>query len=187
LEDEFKIKVLLKLGDDVTTDLIVPAGSKAMPLRSNIPALSELIFEAVDPTFASRAKKEEGGIIVAGENYGQGSSREHAALCPRYLGVKAILTKSFARIHMNNLINFGIVPLTIIEKEEYEKLDQGDILILRDVRKCLEQEDFLEVENSTKGHKFPVGFNLTRRQRTVLLEGGLLNFVRTYLGSATKD
>jgi aconitate hydratase len=178
MEDGYKIKVLLKLGDDVTTDLIVPAGSKAMPLRSNIPALSEYIFEAVDPTFAARAKKEKGGVLVAGENYGQGSSREHAALCPRYLGVRVILAKSFARIHMNNLINFGILPLTFTEQEEYEKLDQGDVLIFQEVRKALEKEDVLEVKNITKDRRFLAAFNFTRRQRRILLEGGLINFVR---------
>ena len=183
MEDQFKIKVLLKLGDDVTTDLIVPAGSKAMPLRSNIPALSEYTFEAADPTFARRAQKEKGGVIVAGENYGQGSSREHAALCPRYLGVRVILAKSFARIHMNNLINFGILPLTINEQEEYEKLDQGDVLIFQEVRKALEKGDVLKVENFTKGRRFLAAFNFTRRQRGILLEGGLINFVRGHSGS----
>jgi aconitate hydratase len=178
MEDGFEIKVLLKLGDDVTTDLIVPAGSKALPLRSNIPALSEYIFEAVDPTFARRAQKEKGGVIVAGENYGQGSSREHAALCPRYLGVRVILAKSFARIHMNNLINFGILPLTIVEQEEYEKLDRGDVLIFQEVRKALEKGDVLKVENFTKGRRFFAAFNFTRRQRKILLEGGLINFAR---------
>ncbi len=182
MEDGFKIKVLLKLGDDVTTDLIVPAGSKAMPLRSNIPALSDYIFEAVDPTFARRAKKEKGGVIVAGENYGQGSSREHAALCPRYLGIRVILAKSFARIHMNNLINFGILPLTIVEQEEYEKLDQGDVLIFQEVRKALEKEDVLEMENFTKGRRFLAASNFTRRQRSILLEGGLINFVSRHPG-----
>jgi aconitate hydratase len=183
MEEGFEVKVLLKLGDDVTTDLIVPAGSKAMPLRSNIPALSEYTFEAADPTFARRARKEKGGVIVAGENYGQGSSREHAALCPRYLGVRVILAKSFARIHMNNLINFGILPLTIVEQGEYEKLDQGDVLIFREVRKAVEKKDILEIENSTKGRRFSTSANLTPRQRGILLEGGLINFVRRHPGS----
>jgi len=183
MEDGFEIKVLLKLGDDVTTDLIVPAGSKALPLRSNIPALSEYIFEAVDPTFARRAQKEKGGVIVAGENYGQGSSREHAALCPRYLGVRVILAKSFARIHMNNLINFGILPLTIVEEDEYEKLDQGDVLIFQGVSEVVGKGDVLKVENVTKGRKFLAAFNFTRRQRGILLEGGLINFVRRHPGS----
>jgi aconitate hydratase len=183
MEEGFDVKVLLKLGDDVTTDLIVPAGSKAMPLRSNIPALSEYTFEAADPTFARRAQKEKGGVIVAGENYGQGSSREHAALCPRYLGVRVILAKSFARIHMNNLINFGILPLTITEQGEYEKLDQGDALIFREVRKAVEKKDVLEIENFSKGRRFLAAFNVTRRQRRILLEGGLINFVRRHPGS----
>jgi aconitate hydratase len=183
MEEGFEVKVLLKLGDDVTTDLIVPAGSKAMPLRSNIPALSEYTFEAADPTFAKRAQSEKGGVIVAGENYGQGSSREHAALCPRYLGVRVILAKSFARIHMNNLINFGILPLTITEQGEYEKLAQGDALIFREVRKAVGKKDVLEIENFTKGRRFLAALNFTPRQRSILLEGGLINFVTRHPGS----
>ncbi|MHB8281654.1 MAG: aconitate hydratase, partial [bacterium] len=121
-------KVLLKVEDNITTDHIMPAGSKILPLRSNIPAISKYVFESVDPTFSERALKEKGGFIIAGENYGQGSSREHAALAPMYLGVKAVIVKSFARIHFANLINFGILPLTFDNIADYDKINQGDLL-----------------------------------------------------------
>ena len=119
-------EVLLKVGDNITTDHIMPAGAKVLPLRSNIPAISEYVFERIDPTFPARARAAGGGFIVGGSNYGQGSSREHAALAPMYLGVKAVIAKSFARIHLANLINFGILPLTFAVEADYESVRQGD-------------------------------------------------------------
>jgi aconitate hydratase len=127
---EIRGSVLIRLGDDITTDHIMPAGAKVLPLRSNLPAISEYVFHVVDESFPSRAKSAGGGFIVAGKNYGQGSSREHAALAPRYLGVKAVLVQSFARIHLANLINFGILPLTFVNPADYEKIQAGDELLL---------------------------------------------------------
>ncbi len=126
LPDTLEGQVLLKVGDNITTDHIMPAGAKVLPLRSNIPEISKYVFEAVDPAFAQRAKAAAGGFIVGGDNYGQGSSREHAALAPKYLGVKAVIVRSFARIHLANLINFGIVPLTFKNPADYDALEPGD-------------------------------------------------------------
>jgi aconitate hydratase len=128
---ELEGTVLLKVGDDITTDHIMPAGAKVLPFRSNIPEISKFVFEVVDPTFPDRAKAAGGGFIVGGANYGQGSSREHAALAPRTLGVKAVLAKSFARIHLANLVNFGILPVVFQDPASYESIDQGDVLSLR--------------------------------------------------------
>jgi aconitate hydratase len=177
---EFQSKVLLKLGDDINTDQIIPAGQRGIALRSNIPALSDLTFESVDPTFAARAKKEGGGVIVSRENYGQGSSREHAVLCPRYLGVKAVLARSFARIHMNNLINLGILPLTIGE-EEYNRLEAGDDLRFSKVEEALMGQGPLLVENLSKGGIISVVLNGTDRQKSILLAGDLMKFIRASL------
>ncbi len=175
---EFQSKVLLKLGDDINTDQIIPAGQRGIALRSNIPALSDLTFESVDPTFAARAKKEGGGVIVSRENYGQGSSREHAVLCPRYLGVKAVLARSFARIHVNNLINLGILPLTI-GKEEYDRLGVGDDLRFSKVEEALKGQSPLIVENLSKGGMIAVVLNGTDRQKRILLTGDLMKFIQT--------
>ncbi|MDN5347126.1 MAG: aconitate hydratase [Clostridia bacterium] len=169
-------QVLLKLGDNITTDHISPAGAKYLPLRSNIPALAEHAFEGVDPTFASRAKKAGSGILVGGQNYGQGSSREHAALCPMYLGVKAVIAKSFARIHRSNLINFGILPLTFVDGNAYEQIEQEDILEI-DLQDGFAAET-LTVYNTTKGTSFQVRHDLTTRQQEIIRAGGLLNYTR---------
>lgn len=129
--------VLLKVGDNITTDHIMPAGAKVLPLRSNIPAISEFVFEKVDKEFVKRAKEKGGGFLIGGVNYGQGSSREHAALAPMYLGVKAVIARSFARIHRANLINFGILPLTFEDEGDYNFCDQGDRIELPDIKKRL--------------------------------------------------
>ncbi|MGI9952428.1 aconitate hydratase [Moorellaceae bacterium AZ2] len=179
LPEEVTAPVLLKLGDNITTDDISPAGAKYLPLRSNIPALAEHAFEGIDPTFARRAQEAGRGIIVGGQNYGQGSSREHAALCPMYLGIKAVIAKSFARIHRSNLINFGILPLTFVREEDYEGIDQGDVLTL-DLSGGLEAE-VLTVRNVTRGTSFKVRHGLSPRQRKILLAGGLLNYTRQSL------
>ena len=171
-------EVLLKVEDNITTDHIMPAGAKVLPLRSNIPKISEFVYYLVDDTFATRAKEKGGGFIVGGDNYGQGSSREHAALAPMYLGIKMVLTKSFARIHLANLINFGILPVTFADPADYDDISQGDQLEMADMKKAIADSDTLEIENKTKGNKYTVNINLTPRQRKIILAGGLLNFTR---------
>ncbi len=182
LPEDLKGVVLLKLGDNITTDHIMPAGSKILPLRSNIPAISEYVFSAIDPQFSSRAletkEKGEGVFIVGGENYGQGSSREHAALAPRYLGVRAKLAKSFARIHKANLINFGILPVIFADPADYDRIQAGDRLVFRQVRKALEtgrDTIIIEIEG---GGEILGRLDLTDRDRRILLAGSLLNLAR---------
>lgn len=171
-------KVLLKVADNISTDHILPAGAQVLPLRSNIPAISEFVYVRVDKNFPSRSKEWGGGIIVGGDNYGQGSSREHAALAPRYLGVKAVVVKSFARIHLANLINFGILPLTFKDPADYEGISQGDELEIPNVRRILETGGELKLKNLTSGKEFAVAYNLTERQKQILLAGGMLNYAR---------
>ena len=177
LEDQITGEVLLKLGDNITTDDIVPAGAKILPLRSNIPAISRHAFKGIDPTFTQRAQEKGGGILVGGENYGQGSSREHAALVPHYLGIKAVIVKSFARIHKQNLVNFGLLPLMFENKDDYDKIAAGDLLQMDQVRKRL-VENRLVVRNVTKGEEYPVKHDLSPRQIDILLAGGLLEYVK---------
>jgi len=174
--------ILIKLGDNITTDHIIPAGAKILPLRSNIPEISKHVFSRLDEKFATRTMAEGGGFVVGGENYGQGSSREHAALCPRYLGIKSIIAKSFARIHRDNLINFGILPLEFSSEKDYERLSVGNELRIPSVRKILNtgQGKFL-LEDVTQGFSFETSCDLTERERKILLEGGLLNFLRRKL------
>ncbi len=169
-------KVLLKVGDNITTDHIMPAGAKVLPLRSNVPAISQYVFEAIDPTFPKRAKEEGGGFIVGGTNYGQGSSREHAALAPMYLGVKGVITKAFARIHLANLINFGILPLTFINEADYDKIEANDTLELDTTH--LEKKP-LTLRNVTKGIDIPVTHSLTDRDLEIVKAGGTLAFVKS--------
>ena len=168
---EISGRVLLKTGDNITTDHIMPAGAKVLPLRSNLPKISEFVFEAVDPEFPKRAKEWGGGFVIGGENYGQGSSREHAALAPMYLGVKAVITKSFARIHLANLINFGILPLTFKDPSDYDKIEQGDELALD-----ISNIDKPRLEDRTKGLNIAVVAQLSsERDRELILAGGALN------------
>jgi len=178
LPDEIRGRVLIKVGDNISTDHILPAGAKVLPLRSNIPAISEFVYARVDKDFPARSKEWGGGIVVGGDNYGQGSSREHAALAPRYLGVKAVLVKSFARIHLANLINFGILPLTFRNAEDYDSISQGDELVISDVRKTLEANGDLKAKNLANGKEIPVSYRLTERQKQILLAGGMLNYAR---------
>ena len=180
MADEIQGEVLLKMGDNITTDHILPAGSRIMSLRSNLPAISEYCFNIVDPSFPERARKAGGGILVAGENYGQGSSREHAALSPLFLGVKAIITVSYARIHRQNLVNAGILPLLFEDRADLEKIAQGDRLELVNLHSCLEGE-FVEVRNVTTGVRIRTRHGLSRRQREILLAGGALNAARVAL------
>ncbi|WP_027717881.1 aconitate hydratase [Desulfovirgula thermocuniculi] len=172
-------RVLIKVGDNITTDHIMPAGAKVLPLRSNIPAMAEYVFAGVDPSFARRAKEAGGGIIVGGENYGQGSSREHAALAPMYLGIKAVLAKSFARIHRDNLINFGILPLTFVEPADYERIEQDDVLEISNIPEALRGGLELEIKNISRNFTFKARAQMTPREVEILLVGGLLNYVST--------
>jgi aconitate hydratase len=180
LEEVMEGSVILKMGDNITTDQIIPAGARVLPLRSNIPALSEYLFERVDSSFYRRARELGGGFLVGGENYGQGSSREHAALAPMYLGIKAILAKSYARIHRSNLINFGILPLIFKNPGEFDRIQQGDQLRIKDVRDRLEKDEFLEIEDATQGRTFEVSHGLSDREMRILLAGGLLNYTRSH-------
>ncbi|NLE45606.1 MAG: aconitate hydratase [Chloroflexi bacterium] len=177
LGDTVQGRVLIKVEDNITTDHIMPAGAQVLPLRSNIPAISEYVFWRVDPDFVHRAKDWSGGLIVGGLNYGQGSSREHAALSPRFLNVQAVLAKSFARIHHANLVNMGILPLTFMTDDDYDAIAEGDELEISDLRSALEQERPLHVRNVTQNCAFQASYDLTGRQIRILLAGGLLNTI----------
>ncbi len=179
LDESIECKVSLKVGDNITTDHIMPAGAKILPLRSNIPAISQHCFTVCDEDFPRRAKNMGKSIIVGGSNYGQGSSREHAALAPLYLGIKAVLVKSFARIHRANLINAGILPLTFVNEADYDKISQGDEIVLADVRKAIEEDKTqLTLVNKTTGEEIPVLCELTGRTKDIVLAGGLLDYTR---------
>ncbi len=180
LPRSFAGKVLLKMGDNVTTDHILPAGNRVLPFRSNIPRISEFAFERIDPTFAERCRAEGGGVVVAGENYGQGSSREHAAIAPRYLGIRVKIAKSFARIHRANLINMGIVPLTFENPADYKRIKEGDTLEFPDLGEAVRkgQETARAVLKGKKPRDMTLNMNLSRRERENILAGGLLNAVR---------
>ncbi len=177
MPESIEAKAVLKVGDNITTDHIMPAGSKILPYRSNIPYLSQYCFGVCDKDFPERCKAEGKGIVIGGSNYGQGSSREHAALVPLYLGVKAVIVKSFARIHMANLVNAGILPLTFKNPDDYDTIDQMDELVLSDVRSLVGLNDIV-VKNVTKGTEFTVTCNISERQRDILLAGGLLDYTR---------
>lgn len=182
LDESIDCQVSLKVGDNITTDHIMPAGAKILPLRSNIPAISQHCFTVCDEAFPNRAKNMGKSIIVGGSNYGQGSSREHAALAPLYLGIKAVLVKSFARIHRANLINAGILPLTFVNESDYDKISQGDEISIENVRKAVEEgKTELEVVNATTGAKIPVLCELTGRTKDIILAGGLLDYTREQL------
>lgn len=178
LKDTIEASCALKVGDNITTDHIMPAGAKILPLRSNIPAISQHCFTVCDKEFPQRAKALGSSIIVGGVNYGQGSSREHAALAPLYLGVKAVLVKSFARIHRSNLINAGILPLTFVDENDYDKISLGDELVLPDVKKLIENGEDIVVENKTKGTKIMAKCELTDRTKAIILAGGLLDYTK---------
>ena len=175
---EIKAKAILKVGDNITTDHIMPAGAKILPYRSNIPYLSNFCFKQCDEHFAENCKKEGKGIIIGGSNYGQGSSREHAALVPLYLGIKAVITKSFARIHCANLINAGIVPLTFANSDDYDKISEGDELEIKNVREKIEKNEKLTLTNNTTNEEYPLSYEFSARQRDMILAGGLLNYTK---------
>lgn len=174
--------VLLKVGDDISTDEIMPAGARVLPFRSNIPQISTFVFEQVDRTFPERAlaHKESGFVVVGGDNYGQGSSREHAAIAPRYLGLRAVIAKSFARIHRQNLANFGVLPVTFVDPTDFDRIDQDDQLIFEGVRQAVGAGTGMRVRNRTKDYDFEVEHNLTEREIGMVLSGSLISVVRRH-------
>ena len=182
LPQSIEAKALLKVGDNITTDHIMPAGAKILPYRSNIPYLSNFCFAVCDKEFPERCRQNGKGIIVGGSNYGQGSSREHAALVPLYLGIKAVIVKSFARIHCANLANAGILPLMFKDEKDYDGIDQMDELELPDIRTAIESGTTVTVKNRTKGTSFEAEAVLSDRQRKMVLAGGLLNYTREQNG-----
>jgi len=183
IADSIKAEVLLAMGDNITTDHILPAGSRIMSLRSNLPEISKYCFAAVDPSFPERSLAAGGGILVGGENYGQGSSREHAALSPRFLGVKAVIVLSYARIHRQNLVNAGILPLIFESREDYARVSKGDRLSIVNIRKGLSMDRF-EILNETTGLAFTARHGLSGRQVELLLAGGALNAARRELAGS---
>ena len=178
LPDAIEKTCILKVGDNITTDHIMPAGSKILPYRSNIPYLSKFCFAVCDESFPERAKAAGGGIVVGGSNYGQGSSREHAALVPLYLGVKAVAVKSFARIHKANLINSGILPLVFADPTDYADIEQGDVLVLPNVRREIASGSDVTMLNKTKNRTYRLSCECSARQREMLLYGGLINMIK---------
>ncbi len=176
MKETVRGEVLLKLGDDITTDHIMPAGAKILPLRSNIPAIARHVFEVVDADFHDRALAKGGGFLVGGANYGQGSSREHAALAPRYLGVKAVIVKSFARIHLANLVNFGILPLVFEDRSDYDAIEDGDTLSLE--RDAVTTKGPVIVRNERSGHEIRCAVPLSEEDLDVIRAGGKLNWVK---------
>ncbi|HOP48895.1 MAG TPA: aconitate hydratase [Desulfobacteraceae bacterium] len=180
LSDAFSLEILLKVTDNISTDDILPGGAKVLPLRSNLPALAEFVFSGHDPAFVSRAKTAGNGAIVGRDNYGQGSSREHAALAPGYLGVQAVLALSVARLHRANLINFGVIPI-LISAEDYEKLDQGDIIECRNIKEHIANRDSISIMIPEKGLEIEGILELSSREREILLAGGILNFMKEKL------
>ena len=174
--DTLTAQLVLKVGDNITTDHIMPAGAKILPYRSNIPHLSKFCFEVCDPTFPERAKAAGDGIIVGGSNYGQGSSREHAALVPMYLGIRGVIAKSFARIHIANLINSGILPMTFENPDDYDRIAQEDMLTISDIVEGMKTGTLTVTTGN--GLRFHVNCSLTARQQAILLAGGLLNYTK---------
>ncbi len=178
LEESIARKAVLKVGDNITTDHIMPAGAKILPYRSNVPYLSQFCFGVCDKEFPARCKREGGGIVIAGQNYGQGSSREHAALAPLYLGVKAVIAKSYARIHAANLANTGILPLQFQNEADYDAIGQMDELVLPHVQKEIREGLPVTLINQTKHVEMKLDAVLTPRQRDMVLAGGLLNYTK---------
>lgn len=179
LPESITTKAILKVGDNITTDHIMPAGAKILPYRSNIPYLSNFCFAVCDKTFPDRCKAEGGGIIIGGSNYGQGSSREHAALVPLYLGIKAVVAKSYARIHCANLANAGILALRFKDEADYDRIDQMDVLSLPDIRSAIRNKTPIILRDETKGIEMEVVPMMTDRERAMVVEGGLLNYTKS--------
>jgi len=175
------------VADDVSTDEIMPPGLRVLPFRSNIPRIAEFSFDRLDPSYAARARKVKGHVVVGGRNYGQGSSREHAALGPQYLGLRAVLAKGFARIHSQNLINFGVLPLTFVDPADYDAIQAADVLRLTGARRVLAEGGELVVENVTRQRKFQVRHFMSPRQVQFLLRGGLINWMKERLSGALES
>ena len=186
LENTMSGKIVLKTEDNITTDHIMPSNAKLLPFRSNIPYLSEFCFNTVDTEFPKRAKENNGGFIIGGENYGQGSSREHAVLAPLYLGIKGVITKSFARIHKANLINSGIIPMTFINEKDYDEVDLLDELELRNLNENL-YNGVLEITNITKCNTFKVKIELSRKEIEIIKAGGKLNYIKNQVNEAIES
>jgi len=180
LPDTLEAEVVLKVGDNISTDTIMPAGNRVLPFRSNIEAISEFVYSQIDPDFAKECKARGTVIVIGGENYGQGSSREHAALAPRYLGVRAKIVKSYARIHKSNLCNFGIIPLTFKDPKDYDRVNKGTKVVFPDIRRRIERGD-REMPAEVDGQTIITVLDVSERQRKHLLAGGALNFVKNDL------
>ena len=178
MPEDITAKAVLKVGDNITTDHIMPAGAKILPYRSNIPYLSNFCFKQCDEKFAEHCKAAGKGIIIGGANYGQGSSREHAALVPLYLGIKSVITKSFARIHCANLVNAGIIPFTFANENDYDKISVNDELCLEGIRESIANGTDVTLKNLTTGESYKLDYQLSERQREILLAGGLLDYTR---------
>jgi aconitate hydratase len=186
LQDSFDLPVLLKVGDDISTDEIMPAGSRILPYRSNIPKISEFVFEQVDESFFDRAMEHQdnGFAVVGGTNYGQGSSREHAAIAPRWLGTRVKIAKSYARIHRQNLANFGILPLLFKDDESYDSIEQGDTLQFRNLRDQVKAGTDVEVTNADKDETYVVEHDLSERELQMVLEGSQISVVKQEFAEA---
>jgi aconitate hydratase len=179
LPDIISGPVLLKVGDNISTDEIMPAGAQILPYRSNIPEISKYVFSRIDENFYDRAiRRQKSFVVVGGSNYGQGSSREHAVIAPRYLGLKIVMAKSFARIHWQNLINFGILPVTFMVPSDYDRIEQEDQLETVDIRRVLRQGTPVRFRNKTKNEVYEMEHTLTERQIEMILEGSLINVVK---------
>ncbi|HUN97909.1 MAG TPA: aconitate hydratase, partial [Bradyrhizobium sp.] len=173
------LPILLKMADDISTDEILPAGAKVLPYRSNIQKIDDFSFERIDPTYLERARavrESDGHAVIAGKNYGQGSSREHAALAPRNLGLRMVLAKGFARIHRQNLINYGVLPLVFVEIRDYERLQKGDVLKVSNLREALRSGDTVRLDC---GGEIATSHGLTPREVDIMLAGGLINWRRS--------
>jgi aconitate hydratase len=181
IPDHLNLPVLLKVGDNISTDEIMPAGAKILPLRSNIPEISKYVFSRVDESYYTRAmeSKQIGHVIIGGENYGQGLSREHAAIAPRYLGLRVVIVKSFARIHWQNLINFGILPLTFKDPQDYEKIEINDQLLIENLHQQLIQGTNIAILNKTKEAMYSTVHSMSNRQIEAILAGSLLSLFRS--------
>ncbi|MBN2738987.1 MAG: aconitate hydratase [Spirochaetales bacterium] len=177
LSEDYQGEVIIKVGNDISTDIIMPAGNRVLPFRSNIPAISDFVFDVIDPDFSTRAREKRGGVVIGGENYGQGSSREHAALAPRYLGVQIKLVKSFARIHKANLINFGIIPLVFKNPDDYDDIQQGDSVSFPGIARAISNGDS-EITVLLNNKEIKALLDVSERHRKILLAGGVLNLAR---------
>ena len=175
--------MLLKVGDNISTDEIMPAGARVLPYRSNIPKISEFCFDAIDNTYHKRASETGAHAIIGGKNYGQGSSREHAALAPRYLGLQLVIAKSYARIHWQNLVNFGILPLTFVNPDDDAKLNPDDVIVIHDVATAIQQGKEITATIEGKNFNIPLRHGLSKRQVEIILKGGLINWARDSYGS----